>query len=239
MSARTQPAAKTSCNASPRRAATLLAALLLVALPGCSDPEPTAEENRLLVIDGITITFDDLAPYVEFLHSYMPESGIKTRNLSALSEHVLPVAFARREFPEQRAEMLELARGLCDVAQNVNQLDEMTSLMEHRRRSNLTRITAKLPVAKFLFEPLNVGRVSPPLEMPHGWFVVAAYDLFESQLVMSDYVDALQVGFITHTSLEWRNWWDAQKPVIGERVTFVHPDYRDDLPKWMKAPEKP
>ena len=50
--------------------------------------------------------------------------------------------------------------------------------------------------------------------LPHGIFVVSAYERHESPLVMADYVEALQVGIITHTSLEW------------QRASIVEPSYR-------------
>lgn len=203
----------------------------------CSEKTKPAEEKRLLVIDGIEILFDDLQPYFDFLTSYRPEAGKKTKYIWAMRDHVLPVFAARRAFPKERAVMLERANALCSVATNILELEQHSKLIEHKRRSNLTRISAKLPVAMFLFDELMTNAVSQPIEVPAGYFVVGSYDLKTSPLTIADYVDALQVGFVTHTSKEWREWWENEQQRIGGRVTFVHPDYRDDLPRWMTVPK--
>ena len=70
----------------------------------------------------------------------------------------------------------------------------------------------------FLFDELTFIMVSQPIELPHGIFVVSAYERHESLLVMADYVDALQVGFITHTSLDWQKQISAE---LGRKVTFL------------------
>lgn len=210
---------------------------LCLAANSCGDAVPT-EEHRLLVIDGIEITLDELAPFTEFYESYMPESGVRTRHMKALLDYVLPLACARRSFPEQRAEQLALAQGLCSVADNVAELEQHSELLTDKRRAKLTRSDALLPVAMYVFQPENTLAVSPPLELPHGWFVVASYDYHESRLDYVDFVDTLQVGFITHTSQQWSDWWHEERQRIGALVTFVHPDYRDDMPDWIQVPSE-
>jgi hypothetical protein len=54
---------------------------------------------------------------------------------------------------------------------------------------------------------------------------------------MADYVDALQVGFITHSAVEWQQYWRQKREEIGKKVTFLHPDYRDDMPDWIQPPQ--
>lgn len=204
----------------------------------CGQPEPPPKEERLLVIDGIEIRFSDLQPYYDFLKESRPELGVKSTYIWAMRDHVLPVMVARRAFPKERAELLERAQALCSVASNILELEKNSELIVAKTRSNLTRINARLPVAKFLFVEEMTGAVSPPIELPDGYFVVGAYDYNKSQLTIADYVDALQVGFVTHTGKEWVSWWEAEQKRIGDKVTFVHPDYRDNLPKWMKLPKE-
>ena len=202
------------------------------------DPKkPPKQDPRLLVIDGIEVTFEDLKPYYDFLTTNRPEAGEKTKYVWALRDHVLPLKVARRAFAKERAEQLSLAEGLCSVATNVYELEEQSKLIEHKTRSNITRQSAMLPVSLFVFDPANTNAVSPPIELPQGYFVVGTFDLKEGPLVMTDYVDCLQVGFVTHTSLAWRTWWEEEQQRIGSKVTFVHPDYRDDLPPWIKVPK--
>ena len=88
----------------------------------------------------------------------------------------------------------------------------------------------------FLFDELTLNAVSQPLELPHGVFVVSAYERHDDALVMGDYVDALQVGFLTHTSQEWQEYWAGKRAEIGAKVAFIHPDYRDDMPDWIQPP---
>ncbi len=211
-------------------------------LSGCGPTEPdAADDPRLIEVDGISVTFAELRPYVDWLTAYRPELGVRTKYMWALREHVLPLKLAQRDFPEQRAEQRELAYGLRSVATNIQELEERSELVRDKSRSNLTRQSALLPVAMFLFEELTLNAVSEPIELPHGFFLVSAYERYESQLVMADYVDALQVGFITHTATQWQEYWSEKRQEIGQKVTFLHPDYRDDMPPWLKAPteEKP
>ncbi|HEB52072.1 MAG TPA: hypothetical protein ENI87_02330 [bacterium] len=224
-------------NRASRRGA--LGAALALVLSGCAREEP-AVERRLLVIDGIEITFDELKPYVDFIDTFEPETGTKTKHVWVMRDYLLPLKVARRTFAKEREEQRKLAEGLRSVADNVAELERQAELIKHKARRDITRKSAFLPVAMWAFDPLNTLAVSPPLELPAGWFVVGVYDFHESPMVTTDYVDALQVGFVTHTSKEWRAFWEAEKQRIGDKVTFVHPDYRDDLPKWMTPPqEKP
>ena len=214
---------------------------MLLLLSACdSPPEPQpAEEQRLIVIDGITVTFEDVAPIVAWLDAFRPDGGRKAKVLNALMNHALPLALARRAFPEQRAQALQNAQALADVSTNIIELEKHSQLNKQKKRSKMARMQPKLAVAMFLFDPLQTGAVSEPIEVPEGYFVVSAYELTESQLAVGTFVDALQVAFVTHDAFEWQDWWLAEQQRIGEKATFVHPDYRDDLPRWIKIPEKP
>ncbi len=205
---------------------------------GCSDTNTsTKTDQRLLVIDGIEITFADLQLYVDFLTESRPEAGTKTKYLWAMRDHVLPLKVAQREFPKERAEQRKLADALRSVSTNIYELEQQAKLITNKTRSNLSRQSAMLPVSMWLFDELNTNAVSPPIELAQGYFVVSSFTLNKSPLVMADFVDALQVGFITHNSKEWREWWENQKLTLGKKVTFVHPDYRDDIPPWMELPK--
>lgn len=219
-----------------------IAAIAAVAVlaDACSGKKTSPKDDpRLLVIDGIEVTFAELKPYVDWLTSYRPGLGVKTTYIWALREHLLPLKFAQREFPEERQKQLELAQGLCSVATNIYELEEQSKLINHKTRSNLTRQTPMLPVAMWFFDLLNINAVSPPIELPQGYFVVGSYDFHPSPLLMTEYVDALQVGFVTHTSNEWRLWWEHEQLTLGKKVTFMHPDYRDNLLEmgWLELPK--
>lgn len=219
----------------PRRLAALLTALVAA---GCSDAAPVADD-RLLVVDGIEITLAEVEPYVAFLDGFLPEGGRKAKILRVLEEHLLPLRLAQRTFPEERRQALARARALADVAGNAIELDQQSRLLDDRSRKNVSRLQPRLPVAMFLFQPLGIGSVSKPIEVPAGYVVAAAFDLVESQLVLDDYVDALQVGFMTHDLESWVPWWKAETKRIGPLVTHVHPDYREAMPEWLQLPKLP
>ena len=215
-----------------------IAVVAVAALVGCSRQQPA--ENRLLVIDGIEITLADVEPYVAFLDSYLPEGGRKSKVLRALEDLVLPVRLARRAFPQQRDELRKGAEALCAVAGNVAELTAKSEFVKDKRRSNLTRSTAQLPVAMYAFDPLRVGGVSPPLEVPQGWFVVGVHDLHVSPgLVMDDYIDALQVGFVHHNAAQYLDWYRGEQERLADKATFVHPDYEHAMPSWLRVPRRP
>jgi formylglycine-generating enzyme required for sulfatase activity len=218
-------------------AATALATVLLLLAPGCREEQPA--EERILVLDGLEIRRADVAPYLAFIDSFRPEVGWKTKVQMILDEHLIPLLAARRALGPERERMRQQAEALVSVADNVLELERRSEQLEHKRRMNLTRTMAKLPVGIYLFQPERTGGVSPPIEVPQGWFVVASYDLHESPLVLGDWVDALQVGFVTHTNKEWADWLDQEKLRLAGLATFVHPDYRDAMPAWIQLPNKP
>jgi len=223
-----------------RSTATLLVAtaILLTPVPGCKE-QPVPPEHRLLVLDGIEITLADVEPYVAYLASFMPEFGRKTMIEKVIDEHVLPVKLARRHFGPQRAEQLRLAQDLCSLATNAAELERLSEQCQHKTRGKMNRLQAKLPVSMFLFDELQTGAVSPPIELPQGWFVVAVHEFTKTAMRLDDFVDTRHVGFVTHTSGDWYQWWTAQTELLADKATFVHPDYRSAMPKWIRLPEQP
>ena len=221
--------------------ASVAAGVALAAVLAACGGEPAASaETRLLVLDGIEITLADVAPYVTFYDGYLPEGGRKSKVRRALEDQVLPLRLAQRAFAPQRAAQRQLAEAICSVATNAIELEQQSQQVRDKRRANLTRGTALLPVGMWAFDPTRVGAVSPPLELPHGWFVVGLFDLKESTgLVLDDYVDALQVGFVTHTRIEFDAWYREQQVLLADKATFVHPDYEHALPSWLRPPKRP
>ena len=215
-----------------------LALAALLATAGCSEA-PQVATDRLLVVDGIEFTLADIEPYAAFLRSFVPETGTKTIVRIVLEEYLLPLRLAQRAFPDQRRDALARAQGLCDVATNATELDQQSRLMQARQRSNMSRRRPQLPVAMFLFDPLQVGAVSQPIEVPVGYVVATAFELHESALKIDDYVESLQVPFVTHDAAGWEAWLTAEKARVATRVTHVHPDYREAMPGWLQLPKLP
>lgn len=229
------------------------AALLTLALLACGaepggaapqDPSPGAPPRpvlpaageRLLEIDGITVTFGDVAPAMAFLDRLAPERSLRHKLRAVLDELVLPLLFARREFGKERAALLERARELSAAVGNVAELEARSEGLDHRVRKSVTPMAVEIPIARFLFDPLKVGSVSGPIEVPQGFVVAGAFDLQEHQLVSLDRCDALQVGFVTHRANAWGAWLADLRARIGDRVTYCHPEYRRAVPPWLHVP---
>jgi hypothetical protein len=88
----------------------------------------------------------------------------------------------------------------------------------------------------FLFDPLTTGGTSDPIEVPRGWIVASAYEIKEAALVLDDVADAVQVGFLTHSPGDWVTWLEQEQRRLADKVTYVHPDFREHLPEWIVLP---
>ena len=224
----------------------LLGAALLGAASSCTkepqeqpvapNPEPTADD-ALLTIDGITITFGDLAEGVAYFDSLNPNASKRTKMHRVLDELVLPLKFARHEFAAERQELLAQAVALRAIAGNVQELDEASdSELMIRRRKTVTPRDVEIPIARYLFDPTQIGGVSQPIEVPQGYVLAGAFDLEQMQLVLLDRCDALQVLFSNHDISAWRQWLGDLRARIADKVTYFHPDYRDAMPSWAQLP---
>lgn len=215
------------------------ACLLMAWLAGCKDREQVwhsaIEPTKLLVVDGIEITLDDVAPWVEFLDSFGPEVARKVKVRRVLDEYLLPLRFAERSFAAARAVQLEHARRLCSVATNTYELEQHCALLVHKKQQ-VSYGSVDFPVAHFVFDELRHGSVSEPLAVPRGFIVASGIDVQKSTLVANDLAEALLVGFYTHSPADWNSWLDIEKHRIAGKVTFVHPDYREAMPEWLQLP---
>lgn len=213
------------------------ALLLALAFTSCHDDKPPSKD--LLVVDGMTIELAELDPYVKFLDSYLPEGGRKAKVLRVVEEQLLPLHLGRRAFAAERQRLFENAMQLRAVAGNVTELEKQTVSMATKGRKRLTRNQSKLPIAMFLFDPLQTGSVSAPIEVPYGWVVAGCFGITEGAIAVEDIADALQVTFSTHGSQDWLAWLAAEQKRIADKVTFVHPDYREAMPQWLVLPKLP
>lgn len=211
--------------------------LLAVAPAGCGDSPaaPTPDPNVVLIVDGIEIRRAEVDRYAAVHSSTAPELGRRTIERHLLENYVLPLRFAQRDFAARRAELLQQARGLAEVASNVLELEQRSELF-FKQRKQVTRRQIEPPVAEFAFDREKLGSVSGVLEVPKGFIVAGCHDILESRIVTEDVADLLQVGFVTHDNREWAEWMRAMQDRIADKVTFVHPDLRDSLPTWMKLP---
>ena len=219
-----------------------IAATLWLALAGaaCGDPPaktkaPPAASDVLLRIDGLEITFGEIAPYVKFLEETMPEAGHKTKVQKVLQDFCVPLRLAQRAFAAERRAMRERAANLRSVATNVLELEQQGAQQVIKRRE-VTRGQVDLPIAVFLFDPLNTGGTSDVIEVPRGYVVAAAHELKEAPGAVFDTVDAVQVGFFTQTPGDWETWKQLEQERVADKATYIHPDYREAMPTWVKLP---
>jgi hypothetical protein len=223
------------------------AAAGVLAAAGCSrcsapaaphDPPAPAEPkpgDPLLIVDGITITFGDVLPLVDFFDTLSREGSRRTKMQRVVEEYSLPLQFARREFQQQREKELAQATGLRSVAGNVLELEEKSKAFRARREWVRPR-DVEIPIARFLFDKLHQGAVSDPIELPQGYTVVGSFELVEAQLVFDDRCDALQVTFYTpqlQDAQSYGLWLRALQKRLDKKVTWYHPDYRDAVPSWL------
>lgn len=206
------------------------------------DPAPRDEparpgaDERLLEVDGMNVTFGELGPLVAYLDELYPEYSYRSKLRAALDRYWLPVLLARRAFPERRAELQRQASQLAEVADNAYDLEERGADLGGRRSPRpLARKEVELAVAAWLFDPSHIGGVSGPLEVPQGFKVVAAFDLERSTLAADDRVDTFQVPFFTHDMKAFMSWLGTERERVSGKVTYVHPDFTEVLPEWLKA----
>jgi hypothetical protein len=211
----------------------------LLALAACRKhgpvvpPEPGPTE-RLLVVDGLVVTFGDLQPYADFLARYRSDAGRRTLLSAVLDDYMLPLLLARRAFPEERRQQLEKAQGLCSVAGNAIELEQYGKDLGLPKSVTVGRV--EVPTAMFLFDEMKKGSVSPPIELPWGYVVCAALDLHRASVAVDDVCDAFMVGFTTHDRANWDAWLAGERQRVARKLTWVHPAYRELLPHWLKAP---
>ena len=140
---------------------------------------------------------------------------------------------------------LEITAHARAAARTVALLETVNEFIAHQRKFLRTTIGqiggSNTKSSKDAFAT-RVGKAMKT-EQPYLILSVPAVGSSPSDVsrLMADYVDALQVGFITHTSLEWQKYWVEKRAELGRKVTFLHPDYRDDMPDWIHPPkpEKP
>lgn len=211
----------------------LLLGLLLLA--GCRGDDRLQRPDVLLTIDGLDIRFAEVEPHVKFLDSIGPEWATRVKFRRVLDEFTIPLRLAQRAFPTERTKLLERAKHLRSVATNAIELEQQGA-QQVMKRQEVPRRGVEIPVAAFLFDPLTTGGVSDPIEVPRGWIVASTYEIKEAALVLDDLADAVQVGFLTHTPGDWVTWLEIEKRRLADKVTYVHPDFREHLPEWIKLP---
>ena len=205
---------------------------------GCAPEEgPTRPAGLALEIDGLQVTIDELHSYDDYFRELDPSMGRNYRTSELLDQFLLPLRLAQRAFPEQRAEARAEAAALAEVVGDggyqelVRQGDVLGGFKPERPFS---RNQLPLALSRYAFDADHVFLASPPIEVAQGFCLIATYRLHQGITTVEDQVEAYLVPFYTHSGALFASWYKAEKQRIRNRVTYVHPDYREALPPWVE-----
>lgn len=207
------------------------------------DPaRPTAEEIRpetvVLTVDGLEITSGEIHAFDEFVRQFDPAAGRDALARMVLTTHVLPLRASKREYGDRWEAARERAAALADRCRGDGypRLAELGPLHDGTEARRKTRGGLELPIARWVFAKENLYAVSPPLEVASGFHVAAAFDYHDELSTGLDMVDLYSVAFPVVDPSEYNTWWAEERARLATRCTWVHPEYRNCLPKWLAAP---
>jgi hypothetical protein len=198
-----------------------------------AQPAPPAP-GVVLSIDGVQVTAAEVDALTARFDAFDSRVGRATRIRYALDSWLLPLKLAERAFAAERAVQLERAEALARAVDNGGYPALRAQGAAHGRELRETRRAFPLPVADWLFAIENVGRVSPVIATPQGFTLVSAYQIERGTTRMHDRVEAFQAVFYTHDARQFDAWVNEQRGRIADRIGYVHPDYREALPAWLK-----
>lgn len=205
----------------------------------CDEPEPATPAPRtpgaILEVDGVSILRSEFDAFEEFFESWDARLGRKSRARALLTRVLLPRAFARRDFPAERAEQEKRATQLRSVVGNYLELAEIGPAHGGVQPDKpFSRSSLPYSIAAFAFDESNIGAVSQPIETPHGFTLVGVQDIVRGLSTAQDLAHLHVVGFSHQTKDGYHEWWTRVQSTARDKVTFVDPDFIDVLPKWLE-----
>lgn len=223
----------------------LLAALAPLALLGlcvCKrDPAPPARPaGVVLEIDGLTIERREIEEWYPYLESIEPRLGHKTRIRAILANHVLPQRLAARAHWQRRAELRLKAEGLARLATNYTDLMALAQKSEepeHRGYAPARPFAySDLPyaLARAVLDEQRLGQVQGPIETPQGFAVLSTKRIIKGTMTPENLAESYVVLFYTHDAKGFAEWLLPAQSSAAGRVTYVHPEFADALPDWIK-----
>jgi len=216
-----------------------LATALFVACDDSAPRVPQRPAGLILEIDGLEVWQRDLEPLLRYVDSVDRRIGEKARVRAILGNHLIPLRLAQRAFAEQRSELRRRCAALHSAVGNEaypGLVAKGKAVVGDRGAIHAGRQDLPLPVAAYVFDPANLGMMSPVLEVPQGFCLIAASDVLAGATRASDAVDAFQVGFYTHDPVTFGAWLRQAEREVATRLTYVNPDYKDSLPPWIVIP---
>jgi hypothetical protein len=214
-------------------------ALASFAGSACDQAPPAPRPGVVLELDGLVVEEADLEPLLTSVRNAGERLGDSFAVQLVLDGHLLPVLAARRAFAARRDELRQSAeamrRSVLSSGGADPQLRAKGAIMGGEESPGLIgRNSMELAQAAWCFEPDNFGQVSPVLEVPRGFCLMSVADYRPGIERSGDLVNAYQVPFYTHGKREFDDWWAEQRRVLAGKLTYVHPDYADALPPWLK-----
>lgn len=195
-------------------------------------------DEVLLIVDGLSITRAQVHEFDDYVLFYDSKVGRKHLARHVLDDFVLPTALARRAFAAERRTLFAKAKELSDACQ----IEGLEALLRYGKLQGgypwQRKVRSKLrwSLGRWAFDEEHLLAVSPPLEMPQGFYVIAAESLEPELSRAFDRVTVYLVPFLTHVAAgTFQPWLRGEKERIADRVEYVHPELEGALPPWLQA----
>ncbi len=203
-----------------------------------TEPQPQ-KDPVVLRVGGLEVRQSEIAAFEAYVEKLDPTMGKMARKRAILDLSVLPLKLAQRDFPKQRAEQRSRAEALAQALGNSAGYDDLVSQSKHlpgaRLQQGLVHRVMSMAEARWAFADEHVGRVSPILETPRGYSILATLDKRPGPTMHYDAVDVWVAPFYTHADRRsYLEWLTRAKASLVGRLTFIHDDYKEALPYWLR-----
>ncbi|MHC4078371.1 MAG: hypothetical protein ACYST0_08030 [Planctomycetota bacterium] len=212
--------------------------VLLLTCNGDPPAEPPATDPVILRAADVEVRRSEIAALDDYLQELDPTLGEMTRRRAVLDLYLLPLKLAQRDFEKERAVQRKRAEALARVLGDSASCDDLAA--QGRRfpdaglRQGLVRRVMALPEARWAFAEAHVGQVSPILETPRGYTILATLEKRPGQTKHYDVADVWVVPFRTHPQKAYLDWLPRAKGSLAGKLTFIHEDYKEALPHWLR-----
>lgn len=212
---------------------------VLLTCGGEGPAPPTDKDPVILRASNLEIRRSEIAGFEAYLQRLDPTMGEMTRKRAILDNYLLPLKLARRDFPEGRSQQRRRAEALVKVLGTAAGYDDLATQSKLFPGAGLEEGVARgamsLAEARWAFADENIGRASPILETPRGYSILATRDKQAGPTMLYDRVDVWVTPFHTHaTHRAYLDWLVRAKASLSGHVTFIHPDYKEALPYWLR-----
>lgn len=217
-----------------------MCSILLLGGATCTRHEPEAKRDGVVLeLDGVVVHEAELEPLLGYVRASGDRAGKAFAAQVVLNRHVLPMRFSQRAFAGERAALRDKAEAMLRSVVSSGgadpQLRAKGAIMGGEDSPGLIgRNGMELAQGAWCFDADNLGLVSPVLEVPRGFCLMSVSDHRPGIERSGDLVNAYQVPFYTHGKNEFDAWWAEQQRSLADKLSYVHRDYADALPTWLK-----